>query len=1322
MSESLISKRKIDLMRLQIVQQNVQQPTQQMVQPPARLQTRTANDYKSMSQRDHIYKIADTYIGSDQQNPREALVLDIETMTARGATITLPSGVERLYLEILSNAADNVDCSHKVGVDPGQIEIMMNRSTVSIKNGGVPIPIDINQETGLWAPEMIFGRLLTSSNYDTTVDRTGNGRNGYGAKLVNIFSHSFMVEVADPYRGRHYRQVWGQNMTQRGEPEITEYPTTAEAYVRITYMMDFTRFGYPEPNEESGGYPEEAFALFARHAADQAMTCKVPITFNGHELKTQSIEKYGEMLFGKEKMARSIVYYEWPQGTEVTTRRNGLVVAQHPGVIPIIELCVIDTPDAGCCISFVNGIPTFDGGVHVNAAMKAVTAGILETINGDRSNDRSGKGKKGKDTKAPVTLTLTDVKPHISVILSCRLINPKFNSQTKNMLSSPTPKINIPEAILKPVNKWDLLHRLYAALDAKQFKTLTKTDGKKRRHIGVLRGEDANNAGTKNSESCTLVLVEGRSAMGYAAKMVSLVPGGRNSIGIMPLKGKPLNVMNANFEQIHKNAEIEELKNMLGLREGVDYTIDENFRTLRYGYLLIMADSDDDGKHIVGLLLLMFFCRFPSLLARGFVMYLRTPILRVYRGNQVMKFYTHSEYLRWAEQTPDHKAWKHKYFKGLGTSTDKDIKDDFKAPRVVNCFFDDRTPEALRLAFDDKRANDRKRWIAEWQPAIGFEDLQMQPISAFIENEVLEYSRANVKRSIPRDDGLKESQRKALWGAIMKWGTKDGAGYIKRGPEEIKVAQLAAYVAEKTKYHHGEKCLSDTIVMMAQDFVGANNLPFFTQDGQFGTRNMGGNDAAETRYSFTRPQWWINYVFRKEDRPLLEMEIEDGDPTQPKNMLPIIPMALVNGAHGISSGWSTFVPSCNPLTVAEWYLAKLQGQPLPDVKPWYRGFTGTIEVVERQPQVRRPRNADLKPLTGIRLNIQPNLAHDHGVNRGLLENHTPEVQLKPVETNLEEDPATEDLDNEEELDHRSEEDGEDEGPRHNYDRVRSGRISMVTRGAFHLENGEVVVTEIPVGRWIADYRKWLAGLSERKEIVDFNDYSTHDRPNFRVMGFRGPNDKSLKLIKSYGLTNMVLLDDEGHPIKYPTILSMLESFYNKRLPFYEARRQHIINEYQHKIDTLNIKARFIMAVVNEEILLVGKHKRDLIPQMRSMGFPEELLTSVRASNFTADEVQELLREVEQLTNERNRFIEMSPAQLWITDLNDFLDAYRRNYPKDPTVKEQKVALKMIPSQEVSPVTPTTISPPLLKLAVHPEAVPVTTQPAVAPTRLSLRIQ
>ena len=157
---------------------------------------------------------------------------------------------------------------------------------------------------------------------------------------------------------------------------------------------------------------------------------------------------------------------------------------------------------------------------------------------------------------------------------------------------------------------------------------------------------------------------------------------------------------------------------------------------------------------------------------------------------------------------------------------------------------------------------------------------------------------------------------------------------------------MAGYVSEHGAYHHGEASLNGTIVNMAQDFVGSNNINLLSPVGQFGSRLMGGKDAASPRYIFTRLPPLTTILFNKHDTPVLPEQFEDGTKIEPKHFVPIIPMILVNGSEGIGTGWSTSLPSYNPDDIIANIRRKMKDEELHQMTPWYKNFKGTITKVD----------------------------------------------------------------------------------------------------------------------------------------------------------------------------------------------------------------------------------------------------------------------------------------------------------------------------------------------------------------------------------------
>ncbi len=1164
-------------------------------------------DYQRLELADHIYLVPDTYIGSDQQIERESWLYDVDKDVPIQAVISIPQGMERIFLEILPNAGDNALRSMAEGINPGDIDVTMDSHWVTVRNGGKPIPLRINQKEKMWNPDMIFGTLLTSSNYDTTKKRVGCGRNGYGAKLSNIFSKHFIVEVGDPERGLHYHQEWENNMKDRHDPIITE-GYNGEAFVEVSYLLDFERFGYSAET----GYPEEAFGLFARYVYDYSQNIHTPTSFNGKVFEPSPDPKdHGRFYFGDVPM---IIHYEWPAGTEVITKKNGLQRAKDPLVLPTSILILADTPTNGKCVSFVNGIMTSEGGVHVNEALKAVSKPLLDTINKGKSpTKKKGKDKDNKDTKdeKKTKLTWKDVKNHISILLVCHLDDPQFGGQMKEKLVKPTPKFNIPERTLAPVCKWSLVLYLMKMMEDKIGKLLASTNGKKRKHIDGGEGRDANLAGGPHSGECMLFIVEGKSAKNYAYIAQGMIPDGPDYIGVMPLQGKPLNVMKALMTdpmKIKDNNEITELKKYLGLEDFTDYKDPKNFAKLRYGSLVILADADDDGTHIKGLIILLFKCFYPSLLELGYVRFFRTPLIRILGTNHI--FYSQAEFQLWRQQNPDFviQPGQVKYYKGLGTSKKEDIREDLQDPCYVTCIYDQDDPtftadEALDLAFNEKRADDRKDWLRNWSytlEELNIGRLEELPISEFIDKELIVYAQTSLRRAIPAMmDGLKEGQRKILWAAYKIWGSG-------KNTKTKKVSGLGAYVVENLEYHHGEGCLDKAIIAMAQNFVGSNNMNYLYPDGLFGSREEGGKDASAGRYIFTKLEWWFPLVFKKEDMDLLEFREEDGKQIEPKFMLPILPMHIVNGAHGVGTGWSSHIPNHDPIDISNWLKARLKGEELPTLVPWYRGFIGDVSIKVKKGRRRHELTAEVEE---------------------------------------DEEPVVE-------------------------EETQPG-LSVVTKGRFEHRNGKLVITELPVGLWTLRYHKWLEELIAKKHITDFSWHGDDERVHFEITGFKDASYKTLRLQKSYGMTNMVLLDNDDRPVKHKSITDILESFYKERLPFFEERRNRVITKHEEEIMRLDAKARYIQAIRNK-VLDLNADNNVIEDKLRELNIPS-FVRDIKTRTLATQGVEQLYQKIEKKKQELEEYAKITPEDLWYNDLVEFDQAWGKNEKK--TAKKAKIVTK-----------------------------------------------
>jgi DNA topoisomerase-2 len=353
---------------------------------------------------------------------------------------------------------------------------------------------------------------------------------------------------------------------------------------------------------------------------------------------------------------------------------------------------------------------------------------------------------------------------------------------------------------------------------------------------------------------------------------------------------------------------------------------------------MIMTDADNDGSHIKGLILNMIHYFWPSLLKLNFVVSMVTPIIKATKGSESKSFYTDSAFRSWYGS--GRQGWRIKYYKGLGTSTSAEAREYFKKIQDLTVKFDmdTMTDESIVLAFDKKKADARKSWLLEStakdskELEVAYGKVKQLDITDFVHKDLVNFSLADLKRSIAHmADGLKPSQRKVMYACFQKNLTA-----------EMKVAQLAAYVAEKSAYHHGEVSLAETIVKLANDYTGSNNINLLEPCGQFGTRLMGGKDASQTRYIFTRLTPEARNLFDPRDDAILKYLDDDGRSIEPDFYMPTIPMVLVNGTEGIGTGFSCYVPPFNPKDIKQNIMNILDGKGVVRMKPWFRGFKGKV--------------------------------------------------------------------------------------------------------------------------------------------------------------------------------------------------------------------------------------------------------------------------------------------------------------------------------------------------------------------------------------------
>jgi DNA topoisomerase-2 len=1058
---------------------------------------------------EHVLKRPDSYVGPVEQGTEPYWILEGEKFSKKN--LKYSPALLKIFDEILVNAIDR-NSLHPKQVNSISVTIDKESGSVTIENNGPlgGISVRMHEKEGIWNPELVFGHLLTSTNYDDTQKRIVGGRNGYGAKLANIYSSDFAIAIKDHETKQTYTQKWSKNMTVCDPPKIKKHSGSSSS-VAITFTPEWKRFGMSKMDDT-------IYKIFQKRVWDAnictTQNCKVK--FNGEVLTKQNFEGYAKMHDGVEEV------------TCVNTDRW--------------SVCIGPAENGMEQVSFVNGLCTNKGGTHVDHAANLIANGIIDEM-----------AKK-------IKLKPQQVKNTFNIFVKATLENPTFSSQVKSECTSKSQsfgsKFEPPKNFIKNVLKTGIADELLALSKFKEMKELQKSDGARKSKItGIPKLDDANKAGTAQSGKCTLIVTEGDSAKTLAVAGLSVV--GRDHYGVFPLRGKCKNVRDVSVTQLTSNQEFNDLKKILGLQQGKEYT---SVSELRYGRLMIMTDADNDGSHIKGLILNMIHYFWPSLLKLNFVVSMVTPIIKATKGSDTKSFYTDSAFRTWYGSGKQ--GWKIKYYKGLGTSTSAEAREYFKKIQDLTVKFDmdTMTDESIVLAFDKKKADARKSWLLENtakdsdQLEVPYGSVKQLDISDFVHKDLVNFSLADLKRSIAHvADGLKPSQRKVMY-ACFKKNLKD----------EMKVAQLAAFVAEKSAYHHGEVSLADTIVKLANDYMGSNNINLLEPCGQFGTRLMGGKDASQTRYIFTKLTKDARKIFDPKDDAILNYLDDDGRPIEPDFYMPTLPMVLVNGTEGIGTGFSCYVPPFNPEDIKENIKRMLAGEEIVTMRPWFRGFKGVV--------------------------------------------------------------------------HKEED-------------------TWMTEGVWKWSGRNIVVTELPPGRWTQDYKEYLDGLVEKKLIGGYTNNSTTEDIHFEIMDYAGKDLlKDLKLRKTFRVSNMHLF----HPIKgihkYESPEEILKDFVELRLEHYKKRKAHLIDVFQKRAEMCDHKSKFVSMVIEGKLVVFKRKKQDLEKEM-SMVFPKidgnwDYLLNTKTIEYTEERVKALMDEARQANVDLERMLKTSHITMWKTDIKN----------------------------------------------------------------------
>lgn len=1109
--------------------------------------------------------------------PREETTWLLSRGKLAEGTVTMSPGLLQIFNEILVNAVDRQFDSTTGTMSMINVEVDTSAGSISVENDGGRLPVTVHEGSGLYVPSLVFGEFMSGDNFDDSRKRFVGGRNGIGAKATNVFSNRFEVEVADPATKLRLVQTWTDNMATAAKPVITKLEGGARQRVKVTFWPDLPRFGLRKLDAD------HLKVLKSRTFDAAACTNKdIDVSFNGQSLKLGSFKEFAKAALGPKVEVTQVLY--------------------GPGDVRV-EVAAAVATQGFQALGLVNGIRC-SAGTHVKTVVDQLAEGIA-----------------GMATKAQ-ELRPSAVKRHLTVVVKALVDRPEFDSQTKSRLTTPASKLgfelNLDPKFIKKVAKLGVLE---AALAEGQAPKRTAF----RHAVSIAlppKLDDAIMAGT-GKEDCTLILTEGDSAKGLAVAGVSKV--GRRNYGIFPLRGKFLNVRTATKSQLKNNTEVLAVSDILGLRSGMVFTDARQVKKLRYQRVMIFADQDLDGHHITGLLINFFQSTWPSLLkvCPNFIQRFATPIVKIFPKAKnkpaVGEFLTQADYAAWQrEQAP---GWERrhriKYYKGLGTSKREEAISYFSNMKryVLDLVYKtagDRV--SVERSFGGGGADDRKAWIQKFlEKGDTAKELDYTKASAsvqdFFDLQFVHWCSYDNERSIPLlIDGLKPSQRKVLH-------------VLGKFKQEKRVAQIAGLVSAETSYHHGEQSLVETVVALAQTFVGTNNVNLLIPSGDFGTRLLGRKQHASARYIYTEPSELFHKIFRPEDEDVLRPQWEDGQVIEPHELLPVVPVLLMNGFKGIGTGWSSDGPNFNPVEVTDMLEAIIRGEEPKEILPWYQGFRGTIE--------------------------------------------------------------------------------------------KDGEGRFFSEGTWRILEGEdvVEVKELPVGVWTDDYVAELGALARRKKIWlsvfkcrDHDDENVHILISFSqqelaqagmLKGDLHADIGRLLKLRRRVLSRMFLFHAEEvgamPALKFfESPQAVVRAFHGVRRQHYVRRKEMLLGKLNHSATLLENRFRFLRAVGGGEVQLQGVSIAKVEERLEELGlrpmckspFPEdgdtpdyEYLLSMPYKSITMEQADALERRMEDAVAELTKLRGTAEDELWLADLDDFREAYR------------KWAVKQGPAKQVGDVHP-----------------------------------
>lgn len=857
--------------------------------------------YENLSQREHILKRMNLYLGSKNETENIVWVINKNTDQLEKETISYSIALTNSLFESLQNTVDHCLKTKSIkGLNKcDTIKLNFNHETgeISVFNNGQGIKVEKFNNTEQYIIEVIFSEYLSGSNFNNDAE-IKIGANGLGIKLLNTVSEYFIVETSDTINKMYYTQKFEKNNSIKNKPVIEKFTKITKEkkvpHTKITFLPDYKLFNTsPEKIKETLDKLLFTYLTYISVYLGE----KYNIYYNEELITKKKLTDLSESILDKEDIITC----------KLANKNN-----KKEDFLEI-NIGIYESNDGQEHISLINGLYVSNSGSHLRYINKL----ILENL----------KSKLEKKLKDKVKITNKLISNFLFIFIKGDLKNLEFKNQCKNEISVSETRFKDYEFDKKVYKQiWDKLEsefdRIY--LDKISKENVTKKATKLK---GIKKYRSADKAGTIEAYKCTLLIPEGDSAESCVRNgLTSNKSLGYKYYGIFNIQGVPLNVRKEiDIKEIKKNGKISQiidkkkkllenerinsLIKVMNLNYSYSYDLTEEgekeYKSLRYGKVLIATDADTDGLGMICSLILNFFnVFFPKLLERKIINIFATPLIRAYptkKNQYVEEFFNIDDYNEWIAKN-NVNDYKINYIKGLATHSNMEIKYMFKDinKNIYKFELDSKANNYFEIYFGND-ADKRKEILSkeEIYKEENYKERYKQKLiscSYQLNINTKEFQLDNIQRKMPHIiDGLNPARRKVLAGSLKKF---------KQSNNKLKVFQLGGFIAEHMLYHHGSDSLNKTIINMAQNFPGSRNIPLLLPIGQFGSRYKGGDDAGSPRYIDTKLNKTItDLLYPYKDQDLLEYNVIDGVIAEPKYFIPILPTVLLEDVSLPSTGW-----------------------------------------------------------------------------------------------------------------------------------------------------------------------------------------------------------------------------------------------------------------------------------------------------------------------------------------------------------------------------------------------------------------------------------